>query len=109
MYISQQELGATIESLRNYVYFPMRFSIFGLSVSKGTVNDYSPRDCFLLEPQGHVEPTDSVQAYTNMVGNEIDQLPDNQALEELTKTIDYLNEKRRRLERASEGAITTGS
>lgn len=108
LFLSQSDYVNTLAKIRGFEKFGYRhYFVFSL---KGLPMMLSFPNVTPLALEAHIKPDDMPEYYRYGLGQEIESLPQEQALEELQKALDYLDKVRVRIEgRTQTQAAPTGT
>lgn len=110
LFISQRPLEEIERSCQNWAYSHVHRSfIYELRVlpDNPSAPNGQPKGCASLALTARIEPDNAAEHYRTCLGLAIDKLPPNQALEEIQRTVDYL-EKRKVDFEPTAAVVTTG-
>jgi hypothetical protein len=94
--LSQGTYNDTIERTKHFEKLGYRH-YYVFAVKALPPNHYYP-NCTQLALEAHIKPDDIPGYYTYSLGHELDNLPQDQALTELERAVDYLCKKRHQIE-----------
>jgi hypothetical protein len=94
--LSQKDYNQTMEGIKHFEKMGYRH-YYVFAVKPLPPNHYYPGVTQLVL-EAHVKPDDMPGYYTHSLGHELDLLPQEQALAELQRALDYLDRKRVQIE-----------
>jgi len=94
--LSQRSYAETLEAIKHFEKIGYRhYYVFAV---KALPPNHYYRNVAQLALEAHIKPNDMPGYYTHALGHEFDNLPQQQALDELQRTLDYLDKKRIQIE-----------
>jgi hypothetical protein len=107
LYIAQGELETVVDKLKKWYQSSARFQVFELRVVEKNAQ-FNPQGCSTLALVATIEPHDVCEHHRILLGCEIEKLPLEQAELEIQRTIDFLQQKKTKVENGSNVKATAG-